>query len=469
MSEKERTRAWVTYVLGAAWCLMFLWMAAQVLVGTRSLGGLLFGVYIPTSISHLFGDVTPRALYAGQFWRAITATFVHFNLVHLLLNLIGLIQLGRMMESWYGSSVFLFVYALLAAFSNIGANMARPILSASPDAFLMHSGGGSTVVLGLVGMVTVIGWRNPTEFPKRARWWLVALLVFNFGLGLLIPRIDNLGHLGGVVAGALLGLMDPLWLKWHDRKRGLPAGIVAGLLIVSCLGVMFRQQGRELSALRRVAETQSLLVKLGAFEKAYGQVAARGLHHRDLVPPKGIGAYGLPPLILPARPEVDRELREDLKRQLRGFKLVFPGTGATLGDKASATLHQLSARALTKPPTPREQLIFVNCVRVIAQEVGKQYVNDQIAYRAINSPPPVIARGWLASRFPEVVPPAGENRPRVAKPGPAVPKGAPAGAKEGGRSAFRPLEGEAEDAEVVAVFGGVGAAGLAELEDVLAG
>ncbi|WP_182830397.1 rhomboid family intramembrane serine protease [Tautonia rosea] len=157
----------VTSIIALAWILMFvlLGIARNEPIQPRSL---LYGGFVSSQVSHGFGDITPQGLYGGQLWRTLTATFIHFNLLHLTLNLIAFVQLGRVVESWYGSWQFLAIYVVLGAGANLVANLARPWASGA-SAFVVHSGGGSTVVLGLIGLVAVVGWRNPTEFPRAAK------------------------------------------------------------------------------------------------------------------------------------------------------------------------------------------------------------------------------------------------------------------------------------------------------------
>ena len=69
-----------------------------------------------------FGDLTLRELGQGQVWRLITCNFIHFSLIHLALNLLAMYQLGSMVEEWYGSHQFVFIYALLG----VGAIWSRP-------------------------------------------------------------------------------------------------------------------------------------------------------------------------------------------------------------------------------------------------------------------------------------------------------------------------------------------------------
>ena len=59
---------------------------------------------------HRFGDLALQDLADGEYWRLMTSTFVHFSVMHLVLNLIAMYQLGTMVESWYGSYQSVFIY-----------------------------------------------------------------------------------------------------------------------------------------------------------------------------------------------------------------------------------------------------------------------------------------------------------------------------------------------------------------------
>lgn len=396
MKEGSLGRAPGTVLLGLLWCLIFGWMAY--LRGFRglSLSELVYGSYMPTSLTHLFGDVTPRELYAFQFWRALTATFVHFNLLHLALNLVGFLQLGRLIESWYGTWIFLMIYVLIGVTANLAANLARPFLSpGDPTGFVMHSGGGSTVVLGLVGLVAVVGWRNPSEFPRRVRWWLIALLIFNGGLGLLIPRIDNLGHLAGVLAGGTIGLLDTTWIGWHERRRRFLPGLLAIGAIVASLGMMKSHQDRENAAANRLLRAVVTREALGSLLGVYQKLAGRDQWIREMMMARGPSQYVLPPLVLKERTDQERRLKQELRDQLMGFRNAYPTEGETLPARAARTVVQVGARALVKVPTVREQLTFMNSMQALLNQNGLEVAERKKEYDALNSPQPRFGSRWI--------------------------------------------------------------------------
>ena len=143
-----------TMALGASWLVVFGCMVVdQVARGQLGTPGqLLLGL----RNGHWFGDLTLRELYAGEVWRTLTATFVHYGVVHVGMNLFALYQLGCLVESWYGSGPLVAIYVLTGAVGNALSALIRRQLDSNA---LIESGGGSTVVMGLVGLCAVAGWR----------------------------------------------------------------------------------------------------------------------------------------------------------------------------------------------------------------------------------------------------------------------------------------------------------------------
>ena len=84
---------------------------------------------VSTVTSHRFGDMTWVEVRQGQAWRLLTATFVHFGLIHVALNALGLINLGRLVEPWYRTGPFL---AICLAIGGLGNLVGGGLRSASP-------------------------------------------------------------------------------------------------------------------------------------------------------------------------------------------------------------------------------------------------------------------------------------------------------------------------------------------------
>lgn len=407
-------RHWpVTAVLGLAWVVVFGLMAWEH-EGPFRLRSFLWGGFIGTDTSHAFGDVTPAAVYGGQWWRALTATFVHFNLIHLVLNLVAFVQLGRVLESWYKSGLFLGLYAAIGVLANVGANLLRPWV-AGPSAMGMHSGGGSTVVLGLIGLVTVVGWRNPKEFPSKARFWLVAILAANGALGLIVPNIDNLGHAAGAAAGGLIGLLDRRLLRLVDSRWRLAAGLIGGASLVASLAGLVDQRAAEVAATERANERQAVVADLVRLDLLYGQLKVWGLHPRFAVRVQAPN----PPLLVDVPPRTVEAVRLALRAVLRDLKARPHGleSGPTAGDYGAVVL--LASRALSKPPTPREAVVFQDHLIPLTRGVAVERDRALAEAARLYAPPPLFLGAALSRRArPSGPPPAGASAVPNATAGP---------------------------------------------------
>jgi membrane associated rhomboid family serine protease len=342
---QESGKAPATIALGLLWVLVFAAMAAvqgRVPLGVYPFGG---SILVPTS--HRFGDLTPRGLLDGQVWRVITATFVHYSLLHLLLNLVGLIQLGRMVESWYGPGPLLGIYLVIGGLGNLVAGLARPWLDGR---YAVHSGGGSTVVMGLIALIAVVGWRSHAEFRVNVWSRMLAILLLNALLGVVLPNIDNYGHAAGALCGAAVGLADTALLGHAERPGPRRAGLLGVLVLACCATAQYREDRVESARAARVRVVRDLMqVRL-----LYLLRAQRGADPRPVIPPRGPNLLGLPPLGLSADPRPDASARRALAQALGRLGEAEGDLGSGSTAEPYRRCKVLAARALTKPPTPEE-------------------------------------------------------------------------------------------------------------------
>lgn len=142
------------------------------------------------------GTLIPGSVASGEFWRLLTSGFLHFGNyggygpVHLIFNMFALWVIGRDLEVALGKLRFLVVY-LLALYGGSTAVM----LFGDP---LSSVAGASGAIYGLFGGIAVVVFRakmNPTP--------VLVLLGINIFLSITLPGISLLGHLGGLVVGAL--------------------------------------------------------------------------------------------------------------------------------------------------------------------------------------------------------------------------------------------------------------------------
>lgn len=192
---------------------------------------LVFGAglwHTSTGIQLAWGANFGPATQDGQWWRLFTALFIHFGIVHLALNMWALWDAGRLVERLYGRLNFAVLYLVSGVLGNL--------LSLVVQGNRAVSGGASGAVLSLYGALLVFLWRERKQVERREFRLLFGLaLVFillTLGLGLMVPGIDNAAHLGGLLAGGLVGAV--LARPWVDHSDSVVRGRwLAGILLLA--------------------------------------------------------------------------------------------------------------------------------------------------------------------------------------------------------------------------------------------
>jgi rhomboid protease GluP len=144
-----------------------------------------------------FGAKVNVLIAAGEWWRLFTAMFIHIGVIHLLFNLYALYSLGPLVESYFGHFRFTAIYLIGGLFGSL----ASYAFSDAPAA------GASGAIFGLAGCLTLYFFRYRENFGARGRAILYNMLVvigINLVFGLSQPGIDNWGHMGGLIGGALV-------------------------------------------------------------------------------------------------------------------------------------------------------------------------------------------------------------------------------------------------------------------------
>lgn len=130
----------------------------------------------------------------GEWYRLVSAGFLHFGLLHLGMNMFILWQLGQMIEPALGRVRFAGIYFASLLGGSAGA------LLLSPNAL---TGGASGAVFGLMGAAAVILHRRGVNVMRTG---LGTTLILNLVITFALPGVSIGGHLGGVLIGALIGL-----------------------------------------------------------------------------------------------------------------------------------------------------------------------------------------------------------------------------------------------------------------------
>ncbi len=170
----------------------------------------------------------------GQWWRLVTAMFLHFGILHLALNMWALWDVGRLVERLFGRLRFAVLY--------LGAGVAGNLLSLVVQGNRAVSGGASGAIFGLYGALLVFLWRERKHVDRREFVWLFGaasvFTLFTLIMGQVVPGIDNAAHIGGLVAGALLGrVLARPWAHASPRTHG-GRWIAAALLLLAVAGMV---------------------------------------------------------------------------------------------------------------------------------------------------------------------------------------------------------------------------------------
>jgi membrane associated rhomboid family serine protease len=394
----------------ACWILIYIWMI--VYQGRYDLFALgrnplsIGGVLVPTT--HLFGDATPVEIYAGEWRRALAATFVHYGLLHVLINMYGLFQLGRLIEEWYGSAWFAAIYLAIGGLGDAIANLVRPWIGKGPAVWTTHSAGGSTVVFGLVGLCAIVGWRSKTRIGDYLMSQMVGLLFVNGFLGVIFSGIDNTAHAAGALCGAAIGFAHKGLRKSATSKLAYSSGILSIVVLAACAALQTRSALREIAAER---ELESIRARLAdAQKKIQLWMILAGVYHA-LVEAEARAAKESPSMFSPVAPRsADPRISLALGGVLKELKKVDPNPGEN-----GKTARILASRALFKLPIDEEVAEFDAAINRLIESDTRDIKNDFDVGKHLLS---VIS-------LPD--PPAWAGVPKAEPPGPASdqPKNAP--------------------------------------------
>ena len=193
-----------------------------------------------TGGSDLFGNIDGQVLHMlggkfslsiqlhGEWWRLITANFLHGGLLHLGFNTMSLFNLGPLAEDIFGTSRYLVLY-LATGFCGF---LASTLLSNS------LSIGASASICGLIGAMYGFGRITfNTQLRSVATRWIIAIAIFGF----LFPAIDNAAHFGGLAAGFGLAYVCGSPSRDADKEaiwRGISIG--AGVVTAAAFFMAYR-------------------------------------------------------------------------------------------------------------------------------------------------------------------------------------------------------------------------------------
>lgn len=158
----------------------------------------------------------PSLVADGEWWRILTAGFLHVGPLHLAFNMLALWIIGRDVEAVLGRGRFLAVYLV----SLLGGSAAVMLLQ-PPDASVA---GASGAVFGLMGALAVVLRRMRVPAGQ-----VVGLIAVNIVISVVLPNISLVAHLGGLAVGA--AATAALVYAPRSNRNGVQAAALAGLAL----------------------------------------------------------------------------------------------------------------------------------------------------------------------------------------------------------------------------------------------
>jgi membrane associated rhomboid family serine protease/cytochrome c-type biogenesis protein CcmH/NrfG len=304
-----------------------------------------------------FGPLT----FSGEWWRQFTSIFVHFGIIHILLNMWCLWNLGAALEPLMGPVGFSLTYL----FSGLAASAAS--LAWNP---WRASAGASGAIFGLAGafVTFLLVKKLPVEksLVQKNLKSMGLFIIYNLLFGVANLHIDNSAHLGGLVAGFILGALVPVSARFSavvgaqltgapfdavsagaSRQRrlfltatGCVIALVSGLYLVRARNLPAAQYGK---AVR--------LAKAGQMDSAIAEMKkAVGMEPENVLAQMFVGEW----LLLQNNPasavpylEQARQLEPDYGAIRHNLALAYLGAGQP--KDAVAEISQMVGRSHVEP------------------------------------------------------------------------------------------------------------------------
>ncbi len=198
----------VTYLLLAIFVLIYI------------LGNFVFGNDLMVTRFAVYG---PYIREFHEYYRLLTGTFLHANLLHLLSNSYALYIIGTQIENFYGKGKFIVIYL----FSALCGSLMSIALSN------YASVGASGAIFGLMGSLLYFGYYYRVYLGSTWKTNILPVIVLNLVLGFLLPGIDYFAHIGGLIGGVLISMA--LGLKYKNHKSERVNGVILSVIFLAFL------------------------------------------------------------------------------------------------------------------------------------------------------------------------------------------------------------------------------------------
>jgi rhomboid protease GluP len=187
------------------------------------------------ALAALGGNAHSLTISSGQWWRLLTSTLLHGGITHLGFNSLATWNIAGQLEPRAGWRAVLATFALTGLLASLTSVLVNPreIIGI----------GASGAIFGMLGFIVVWGVSSIPQFVQQIQRNFIMLLVV-VGSSAIIPGVDNVAHIGGLLAGLLLGFV---WERLPEPvKTGLgfssAVALLAafGMIVISAFLLMIR-------------------------------------------------------------------------------------------------------------------------------------------------------------------------------------------------------------------------------------
>ena len=175
-----------------------------------------FGFLISGDVLLEKGTVIPLLVTeGGEYYRLFTSIFLHFEIRHLLNNMLVLFVLGEKLENCLGHVKYLLFYILCG----IGANLISLQFYLKSGELFTMSAGASGAIFGVIGGLIWIVYRNRGRIGDMNSRQLVLMAILSLYLGFTSTGVNNAAHVGGLAIGIILGIPFHAWVSARRTGR----------------------------------------------------------------------------------------------------------------------------------------------------------------------------------------------------------------------------------------------------------
>lgn len=172
----------------------------------------------------LYGQLT---VLKGEWWRLLSAMFLHGGMTHLLMNMFSLYLIGRGAETYFDTKSYLSIYFFSGLIGGLVSLYVHPVSVGV---------GASGAVFGVFGALAGFFLAHKKKIASYTKSFMkdfTVIIVINLVIGLSIPSIDVSAHIGGLIVGFIGGFAlskDPRWIWIYSTAMVLAILAIASYL-----------------------------------------------------------------------------------------------------------------------------------------------------------------------------------------------------------------------------------------------